>query len=341
MRVYELSGGFGLDNVREGARLEPRPGPGEALVAVKAAALNYRDHLLIAGSYNPRQPLPVILLSDAAGVVVEVGPNVTHIKRGDRVVASFFPNWEGGAPNAATLTSEAAYVAYPADGVLSELHVFNARGLFSIPLHLSFVEAATLPCAALTAWSAIITLGQVKPGDLVLVQGTGGVALFALQFAKLAGATVIVTSSSDEKLERARALGADHGINYCSTVEWGKAAQVWAGGRSLDHIVELGGADTLDRSIRAIRPGGTLSLIGVLSGAKPAINLPLVVMRQVRMQGVTVGSNQGFVAMLNAITTHNLTPVIGHVFGFDDTIAALKLMASGTTFGKITVEICT
>src|ERR1700687_1477501 len=213
MHVWELSGGFGLDNVRQSVRPDPRPGSAEALVEVGAASLSFGVPLRAAGISAPRQPLPVILLSDAAGTVMEVGANVTRVKPGDRVVASFFPNWESGAPSSRALGSA---VAYPADGVLCERRVFSARALFPIPAHLSFVEAATLPCAALTAWSAIVTLGQVKPGDLVLVQGTGGVAIFALQFAKAAGAVVIVTSSSDEKLERAQALGADHGINYRS-----------------------------------------------------------------------------------------------------------------------------
>lgn len=335
MRVWELGGAFGLENVRPSERPEPRPGAGEVLVEVKAASLNFRDHLMVAGIYNPRQSLPLVLLSDAAGTVLESGPGVAGVKRGDRVVASFFPDWQGGAPSAGAMMNA---VAYPGDGVLCERRVFQARGLFRIPTHLDFVQAATLPCAALTAWSAIVTLGRVKPGDLVLVQGTGGVALFALQFAKAAGATVVVTSSSDAKLERVRALGADHGINYRSTPEWGKAAQAWAG-RSMDHIVELGGADTLERSIRAVRPGGMLSMIGVLGGPKPAINLPLVVMRQVRLQGVTVGSNEGFAAMLRAIAARRLEPVVGEIFDFDRTKEAFERMASGQAFGKIAIRM--
>ena len=336
MRVWELDSGFGIDNVREATRPEPRPGAGEAVVEVGAASLNYRDHLLVAGIYQPRQRLPVILLSDAAGIVVEVGPGVSRVKAGDRVVASFFPGWEGGALSSEALMSA---LAYPGDGVLAERRTFAAAGLFPIPPHLSCVEATALPCAGLTAWSAIVGLGRVKPGDLVLVQGTGGVALFALQFAKAAGATVIVTSSSDEKLERARALGADYGINYRSTPEWGKAAQAWAGGRALDHIVELGGGDTLERSLHAIKPGGTLSLIGVLGGPMPTLNLPLVVMRQVRLQGVTVGSNQDFAAMLRAIASQRIRPVTDNVFAFADTRAAFQRMASGQAFGKIVIDL--
>lgn len=336
MMAWELAGGFGLNNVRESVRPELRPGPGEALVSIKAASLNFRDHLLVAGTYDPRQPLPVILLSDAAGTVVEVGSGVSRVKAGDRVVASFFPDWEDGAISLAAPTNA---IAYPRDGVLAERRVFTAGGLFQIPKYLSHVEAAGLPCAALAAWSAIVKLGGVKPGDLVLVQGTGGVALFALQFAKAIGATVIVTSSSDEKLERARALGADHGINYRSTPEWGKAAQAWAGGRSLDHIVELGGADTLERSLRAIKPGGTLSMIGVLGGPKPTLNLPLVVMRQVRLQGVTVGSNQDFAAMLQLMAAHGLKPVVDRVFTFADTVAAFQRMGGGQAFGKIVIDL--
>lgn len=335
MRAWELQNSFGLDNLRLTERSDPRPGPGEALVAIEAASLNFRDHLLVEGIYNPRQPLPVIPLSDGAGTVVDVGAGVARVKTGDRVVGSFFPNWEAGTPTSAQLNSASAY---PGDGVLCERRIVRENGLFPVPAHLSFVEAAALPCAALTAWSAIVTLGAVKPGEVVLVQGTGGVALFALQFAKLVGATVIATSSSDDKLERARKLGADHGINYRTTPEWGKAAQDWAG-RGLDHVVELGGADTLERSVRAIKPGGTLSMIGVLGGAKPSINLPLVVMRQVRLQGVTVGSNQSFAAMLDAIATHKLKPVIGATFDFDHAKDAFKMMASGQAFGKIGIQV--
>ena len=230
MRVWELTGGFGLDNVRVSERPESQPGPGQVLIAVSAVSLNFRDHLLVAGSYNPRQPLPVVLLSDAAGTVLEISGGVTRVKPGDRVVASFFPKWESGPPTAAALMSA---IAYPGDGVLSQRRVFDEQGLFAIPPHLSDAEASTLPCAGLTAWSAINSLGNVTSDDLVLVQGTGGVALFALQFAKGLGAKVIITSSSDEKLERAKELGADHTINYRVTPEWGKAAQTWAGGRPI------------------------------------------------------------------------------------------------------------
>lgn len=337
MRAIELRG-FSLDQLAMAERPQPIPGPGEAVVRTRACSLNFRDWLLVQGSYNPKQKLPVIPVSDAAGEVVAVGAGVTQLKAGDRVLGHFMPTWLAGEPSVAKFS---AGIGSPHDGWLCEYRSFPAAALAPIPPHLSFEEAAALPCAALTAWSAIVTLGQVKPGDLVLVQGTGGVALFALQFAKLAGAEVIVTSSSDAKLERARQLGADHAINYRSTPDWGRAARALSGGRGLDHIVELGGADTLTQSIRAIRPGGTISMIGVLSGAKNELHIPLVVMQQVRLQGVTVGSMEGLLAMLRAMAQAKLKPVIDSIFDFSEAgvRAAYAHMGRGAAFGKIVIQI--
>ena len=276
MRAIELHG-FALDQLKMAERPQPKPAHGEALVRVKACSLNFRDWLLVQGSYNPKQAFPIVPISDAGGEVVGLGDGVRGLKIGERVLGHFMPTWLAGEPSVEKFSSG---IGSPNDGWLCEYRCFPADALARIPAHLSFEEAAALPCAALTAWSAIVTLGRVQPGERVLVQGTGGVALFALQFAKLCGAEVIVTSSSDEKLARARQLGADHGINYRSNPEWGRAARALSGG-GLDHIVELGGGETLNQSIRAIRPGGTISMIGVLSGARNELHIPLVVMQQV------------------------------------------------------------
>lgn len=338
MRAIELQG-FAVDRLAMAERPQPEPGPGEVLVRVRACSLNYRDWLMAQGMYNPKQKLPLIPLSDGAGEVTAVGSGVAAFGPGDRVLGHFFPNWLSGAPGVEKFSVS---MGGPLDGWLCESRTYPAHALSRIPDHLSFEEAATLPCAALTAWSAIVTLGQVQPGDLVLVQGTGGVALFALQFAKRAGAEVIVTSSSDAKLEKARALGADHGINYRSNPDWGRAARTLSGGRGVDHIVELGGAGTLTQSIRAIRPGGTISMIGVLSGATSNdLLLPLVVMQQVRLQGVTVGSKEGFDAMLRAMALGKMKPVLDRSFDFSESgvRAAYAHMGKGAAFGKIAIAL--
>jgi NADPH:quinone reductase-like Zn-dependent oxidoreductase len=341
MRVIELRG-FSVDQLALTERPWPEPGtdlnPGDVLVAVKACSLNFRDWLMAQGSYNPRQKLPLIPVSDGAGEVVAVGPGVTQFKPGDRVLGHFFPAWLAGEPS---VEKFGISMGGPLDGWLCEQRIFPASALAKIPDHLSYAEAAALPCAALTAWSAIVTLGRVQPGERVLIQGTGGVALFALQFAKLAGAEVIVTSSSDAKLARAKTLGADHGINYKANPEWGKAARAMTGGAGLDHIVELGGAGTLMQSIRAIRPGGTISMIGVLSGPSNDLHIPLVVMQQIRLQGVTVGSKEGLDAMLRAMSVAKTKPVIDSHFEFSESGVrdAYRHMGKGAAFGKIVIGL--
>ncbi len=247
MRVYEIRDRFGLDALTLTERPQPQPGPQQVLVRIKAASLNYRDLLVVKGQYNPKMPLPRIPLSDAAGEVAAIGPGVARVKTGQRVAAIFMQKWLSGEVDESKAKSA---LGGAIDGLLAEYAVLHEDGLVPVPEHLSFEEAATLPCAAVTAWHGLVSEGRIKPGDTVLVQGTGGVSLFALQFARLAGARVIITSSNNEKLQRARPLGAAECINYKETPEWGEKVRELTGGRGVDHVVEVGGAGTLGQSLR-------------------------------------------------------------------------------------------
>jgi NADPH:quinone reductase-like Zn-dependent oxidoreductase len=333
MRVFQIEGGWGMDHLVLSSRPDPRPGPGEVLLRMKAASLNYRDLVVPDRGYGQYTgTLPLIPISDGVGEVVEVGAGVTRAAVGDRVCPSFLQRWVGGELNLERISGS---LGGPIDGVMADLMVLPEAGVCQVPAHLSDEQAATLPCAALTAWSALVTEGRLRAGDRLLVQGTGGVALFALQFAKMAGAHVTVISSSDEKLARARALGADAGINYVTEPEWARASRSITGGAGFDHILELGGEKTLPQSLRCIRPGGTVSMIGVLSGGTMSASLGLIVTRQVRLQGITVGSRDGFEAMLRAIGQHRLEPVVDRVFAFDELKAAMAYLKSGAHFGKV------
>lgn len=336
MRVWELRDRFALENLQVCERPRPEPGPGEILLRMRAASLNYRDTLVVRGGYGPRVTLPLIPVSDGVGEVAATGPGVDGLAVGDRVCPVFFQSWPGGPPAQAKF---AASLGGPLDGVLAEWMCLPHAGVVRVPQHLSDEQAACLPCAALTAWSALIEQAGLAPGDTVLVHGTGGVALFALQFAKLAGARVIITSSSDAKLARARDLGADEGINYRTTTDWDKEVKALTGGEGCDHVIELGGAETIERSIRAARIGGTLSLIGVLGGATAEVPLPLVVMRNLRLQGVTVGSSDAFTAMARAIAAARLQPVVDRVFGFDQAREAFSSFETARPFGKVCIRI--
>ena len=337
MRAAVLSAA-GLDNLSVVELPDPEPGPGEVLVRVRAATLNYRDLLTVEGGYGSRQKtVGLIPVSDGAGEVVAVGDGVTKFKSGDPVVANFFQNWLAGEPDEQGMHSGLGGLL---DGMACELRVLPEHGLAHTPAHLDFAEAAALPCAGLTAWSAIVDQGGVKPGDLVLTQGSGGVSVFALQFAKMAGADVIATSSSDAKLERLKSLGADHLINYADTPEWARPAREISGGRGLDLVVEVGGGGTLEQSIKAVRLGGAITLIGVLSGANHEFRLPLVVTRKIRLEGVTCGSYEQFEAMLRAIDRNGMKPALDDTrFGLEDLPAAFAHMREGRHFGKIVIEI--
>jgi len=332
MQAVELQGGFGIDNVKVVDRPIPEPRPGEALVRMKAFSLNYRDLLLVKGQYNPKLKLPITLLSDGMGEVTAIGDGVARFKPGDRVVCAFAQRWIAG-----DITDDKAKSALsgPLDGVLAEYRVFHEEGLVRAPPHLSDEEAATLPCAAVTAWNALVTSGGVKAGDVVLTQGTGGVSLFATQFAKLLGARVIMTSSSDDKLARARELGASETINYKTNAAWEEKARELTGGVGVDHVVELGGAGTFAKSLRAVRTGGTISLIGVLSGGAGEINPVGILMKSVRVQGIYIGSREMFEAMNRAVTLHQLKPVVDRVFPVAEVRESLHHMERGAHFGKI------
>lgn len=335
MKVWEIQGSFGLDNLCAAERPEPAPGPGELLLAVRAVSLNHRDLTTVLGVYNPKQPLPLIPCSDAAAEVVAVGEGVDRFAPGDRVCPLFAPRWLAGEPERERLR---ATLGGPLDGTLAERIAVPAEAAVAIPAHLSDEEAATLPCAALTAWSAVVTLGRTAPGDVVVVLGTGGVSLFALQFARLAGAEVIVTSSSPAKLERARELGATAGIDYRAEPDWARRVKELTGGRGADLVVEVGGAGTLAQSLHAVRMGGTVAMIGALSGPAAPLSVIPILMRQVRVQGVLVGHREGFEAMNRAIAAHRLRPVVDRVFPFDDAPATFRHLASGGHFGKVVVR---
>ena len=338
MKVFQIQDDWGMEHLRLATRPDPRPGPGpgQVLLRMRAASLNYRDLVVPMRGYGSfTGNLPLIPLSDGVGEVIEAGPELTRIKTGDRVCPLFSQGWLSGEPSLERLKQT---LGGPLDGTMAEYMVLPEEGVVKAPAHLTDAQAASLPCAALTAWSAIVTHDKLGPGSQVLVQGTGGVALFALQFAKLRGAHVTVISSSDEKIEKAKALGADAAINYVKTPEWYKATREITAGRGYDHILELGGEKTLPQSLRCIRPGGTLSMIGVLSGGMLSAPLGLVVTRQVRLQGITVGNRDGFEAMLRAMDQHKLRPVTDKVFPFDQLKEAMAWLKSGAHFGKICIR---
>jgi NADPH:quinone reductase-like Zn-dependent oxidoreductase len=335
MKAWVIADNFGIENLRIVERPEPQPGPGQIVVAVRAVSLNYRDLLVTRGVYNSRMPLPRIPCSDGAGEVTAIGPGVSRVKVGDRVAGTFFQKWIAGELTEATARST---LGGDIDGMLAERVLLSDEGVVPYPELLSFEEAATLPCAALTAWNALIG-GDLKAGDSVLVQGTGGVSIFALQLAKLMGANVLVTSSSDEKLARAKELGADAGLNYRSNPDWEKSCRSETGGLGVDHVVEVGGAGTLERSFKAVRIAGHVALIGVLSGAGGTINPLPILMRSICVRGIFVGSRAMFEAMNRAIAQSRLRPVIDRTFAFDQFPDALRHMERGAHFGKIVVKI--
>jgi NADPH:quinone reductase-like Zn-dependent oxidoreductase len=335
---------FGPTDIASGLALTetkiPAPGPHEVLVHLHAASLNFRDLMTIRGVYNPRMDLPRIPGSDGAGTVLAVGPQVTRFAPGDRVTTLFFQSWHDGEIQAADAKSA---LGGAIDGSFTTARLFPESGLIAAPAYLTDAEAATLPCAALTAWNALVEKGRLAAGETVLVLGTGGVSLFALQIAKAHGARVIVTSSSDEKLARARSLGAGDTINYRSTPNWDDVVLKLTANRGVDHVVEVGGSGTLPRSLRSVRPSGHVYIIGVLSGPGPesgqAIDVRTVLTKSLYVCGVYVGSEAMFHRMNAFFTAHQIRPVIDQVFPLDNYREALTHMQNGSHFGKVVLSL--
>ena len=337
MKKYQLRAGStdmsGLELVECDA---PQPARGQVLIRVHAASLNYRDHAIVTGNYFggvlKRDTVP---LSDGAGEVVAVGADVTRFSPGDRVIATFFQVWIDGVPDRSSFNA----LGSPADGMLAEYVVLDQEGLVDCPEHLTYEEAATLPCAGVTAWNALMVSGRILPGDTVLALGTGGVSIFAVQFARMSGARVIVTSSSDEKLERANGLGAAGNVNYARIPEWQEEVLRLTGGRGVDHVVEVGGAGTLSRSMQSVGFRGRISLIGVLAGREGETNPHPLMMRNATMCGIFVGSRAMFEQMNAAIAANRLQPVVDRVFPFHEAAAAYAHQREGRHFGKVVVRV--
>ena len=336
MKVYELQNGCTtLDGLTRGERPDPQPGPREVLIRLRAASLNYRDHMIVSGKYFTPVSRPTIPLSDGAGEVAAVGPGVSRFQRGDRVAGTFFQVWLDGPPS-----RRHPALGVPLDGTLAEYIVLHEDGVVLMPPAISFEEAATLPCAGVTAWNALMVAGNpVKPGDVVLCLGTGGVSMLGMQFARAAGARVIVTSSSDDKLRRACDLGASDGINYQRTPDWDKEVLRLTGNRGVQHIIEIGGAGTLTRSFESVGFGGKVALIGFLAGQSAAINPIPLMLKGGCLQGIGVGSTAMFEAMNHAITVNKIRPVVGKVFSFDKAADAFRCLAAGDFVGKIVITI--
>lgn len=335
MQAQRFTDAFGLENLHVTELPDPVPGPGQVVVRVRACSLNYRDLVVTKGGYGRAVTVPLTPLSDGAGEVLRVADGVTRVKPGDRVCGIFMQRWLEGGPDE---EKAASAMGGAIDGMLAEQVCLEAAGLVHVPEHLSWEEAATLPCAAVTAWNALFHSGNLKPGETVLVQGTGGVSLFAMQFAKMAGARVIATSSSEAKLERLRAMGADAVINYVATPEWDKPARAFTGGLGVDHVVEVGGARTLSMSVKATRRGGHIALIGVLAGAGEMDPRPIM-LKSIRLQGIYVGSRQMFEEMNRAISRAQLKPVIDRVFAFGEAAEAMRYQETGAHFGKIVIRV--
>jgi NADPH:quinone reductase-like Zn-dependent oxidoreductase len=333
MNVARLEEAFGIVNVRVVEQPQPEPGPGQVLVRLRAASLNYRDLLVSLGKYNPKMPLPRTLLSDGAGEVVALGAGVRSLKVGERVAGIFMQDWLAGPYQDAYAKSA---LGGAIDGVLAEYVVFPENGVVPVPAELSYEEAATLPCAAVTAWNALFESGRLRAGQTLLVQGSGGVSVFALQFAKAAGARVIATTSSSEKAERLRALGADWVVNYRDVEDWGKVIAK-AGG--VDHVVEVGGVTTLEQSLLAVNGGGTVSIIGILSGILGQLNIAPILHKHLTLQGIYVGSRAMFLNMNRAITQNGLKPQIDCVHSMQQIQDGLRHMQDAGHFGKIVISI--
>lgn len=328
---------FGEDHLTRTDRPFLPPGPHEVRIRVTAVSLNYRDLMMVRGLYNPKQPLPLVPCSDCVGVVEEVGEHVDEFKVGQRVIPCFSQTWQRGTPTKEDVRSS---LGGPRDGTLRQHMVVPASALVEAPRSLTDVQAATLPCAGVTAWNALMRQGGLTAGQSVLLQGTGGVSLFALQIAHAAGARILITSSSNEKLDVVRGMGAHETINYVEQPGWGRAVRALTPDRrGVDHIVEVGGAATMNESLKAIRMNGHIALIGVLSGATEPIDVRPILMKNVRVQGIFVGHRDDLRQLVDAIDLHNIKPVVGAVFEWEEAVEAFKALASGQHMGKVCIKV--
>ncbi|NJM72348.1 MAG: NAD(P)-dependent alcohol dehydrogenase [Scytonema sp. RU_4_4] len=335
MKVWEVHPQEGLDALTLVERPEPQPKAGQVLLKMRAASLNYRDLLTVKGAYGSKQKLPFVPFSDGVGEVVAVGDGVTRVKVGDRLAGIFMQTWLEGEFSADKSKSA---LGGAIDGILAEYVTLHEDGVVHVPEHLSDEEAASLPCAAVTAWNALTTDGKLKAGDIILIQGTGGVSLFALQFGKIMGTQVIATSSSDLKLDKLKQLGASEVINYKTTPNWDEKVWELTNQVGVDRIIEVGGAGTFNKSLRAVRYGGHISLIGVLSGFSADVNTVSILHKGMTVQGIYVGSRAMFEAMNRAIALHGIKPIVDRVFPFEEARRALEFMESGAHFGKIALR---
>ncbi len=329
---------FGIDQLSLDEVPTPQPGPGEVLVDVHAVSLNYRDLLMVLGHYNPKLEPNRIPCSDGSGTIAAIGEGVTRVAVGDRVTGLFFQNWQDGQP---TPEKHKGALGGDINGMLAQQVVLREDGVLPFPSRLSFEQAATLPCAGLTAWNALTDAARLAPGDTVLIQGTGGVSIFALQFAKALGAQVLGTSSSDEKLKRATKLGLDAGLNYRANPEWAKWAQHQTAGRGVDLVVEVGGAGTFQQSLAAAGVGGTIAQIGILGGREKDLQITPILQKLLKVHGVFVGSRAQFAAMNRAIESLGIQPVVDRVFSYGEAREAFTTMQDGSHFGKIVISVKT
>jgi len=336
MKCVEIVATTGFDGLRLAERPTPKPSPRQVLVRMRAASFNWRDMMILKGGYMRSIPLPRIPLSDGAGEVVECGAEVTRVKPGDRVCGTFFQRWLTG-PVFAEIQDAA--LGGTAEGVLTEYAVLEGDGVIAFPDHLSFEEAACLPCAGLTAWHGLIEAGVLRAGDTALLLGTGGVSVFGLQFARAAGANAIITSSSDEKLERAKQLGATGTLNYAKNAKWAEAVRELTGGRGADATLDVVGGDSSKSALEALRHGGHAAVIGARSGVAGDLDRRFVLQKGLRVTGINVGSRAMFEAMNRAITVAKLKPAIDKAYPLDDAITAYKDFATGRHFGKVVVRI--
>ena len=327
---------FGIERLEQRESAAPEPGPGQVVVQVHACSLNYRDLKVVLGTYSPNLKMPRVPLSDGAGVVHAAGTGVARVRVGDRVAGIFMQNWLEGTADA---TKYRGALGGDIDGMASEYVVLDANGVVKLPDYLSFAQAATLPCAAVTAWAALHKAGGATSGSTVLIQGTGGVSIAALQLAKAMGARVLGTSSSDSKLERAKALGLDAGVNYKVQPRWAEWAQEQTQGEGVDLVIEVGGAGTFTESLRAVRIGGAVAQIGVLTQTNEPVEVPLILRKQVRVQGIYVGSRADFDAMNRALEQTRIKPVVDREFAFAELPEAFRMMEAASHFGKIVVRV--